>query len=241
MRKEAKTALAAVVNIFVILFLIVIVLFSVSIRASNSGTSQNASLTVYDDTLPDTQGAGENRLSNMIISFYANYTNSTNSPINLSNGNGLCQVAFNFSGTYTALTNMTFNLTNYLWTYNWSFNYKGNHFFNTTCTSTFGNVSLIDNFTVTNTPAKINLDIAESYVDLDNNRFNDDKYSCSEDTIFIYNITANTTEPDVNDVLTFNYTASSNTTLANFTINSSSGLLTINVTNDATTGLVRLA
>src|SRR3989344_7979410 len=169
MRKEAKTALVAVINVFVILSLFSVVLFSVSIRASNSGSSQNASLTIYDDTSPDTLGANENRFSNQNMSFYANYTNSTNSPINSSNGNGLCQVAFNFSGTYTTLTNMTFNSSNYLWMYNRSFNYKGDHFFNVSCTSSYGNVSLIDNFTITNYAAKINLDNTGSYVDLDNN------------------------------------------------------------------------
>src|SRR3989344_2066192 len=209
MRKEAKIALASVVNVFVILIIFSVVFFVSIIEATSSGSSGSANLTIYDDALPD----GLTKLSNYNVTFSANYTNLSNNVINDSNGGGLCQVAFNFSGTYSTLTNMTFNSTNFLWIYNRSFNYKGNHFFNVTCTSSFGNVSLIDNFTVTNTAPAITTSLGGSFIDFDGDTGTNDYWQCSEDTLCTYNFTANITEPDVNDVLTYNYTASSNTTL----------------------------
>ena len=74
MRKEAKIALASVVNVFVILIIFSVVFFVSIIEATSSGSSGSANLTIYDDALPD----GLTKLSNYNVTFSANYTNLSN-------------------------------------------------------------------------------------------------------------------------------------------------------------------
>lgn len=195
-------------------------------RSSISNSSSN--LTIWDDS------DNENRYSNMNITFYGNYTNLTASAINASSGN--CTIRFNSTGSWSSSVNMTFNSVSSMWNYNRSFNYKGNnHTFEINCTSSISNLTTNDTFRILNTAPSISLDQGATYINLDGNGLNDDYYSCTEDTLCNYNFTANVTEIDANDVLTFNY-SSTNITLTNFSLGGSVGILAINVTNNANTG-----
>ncbi|MDO8460662.1 MAG: hypothetical protein Q7S74_06120 [Nanoarchaeota archaeon] len=232
-KEELKSAFLALAILVIIGIPIMLAVISVRTIAQSSTFNQSANLTIKDNSFSD---SGSNKFSNFNVTFTANYTNSTGSTINLSNGNGLCQIQFNFTGSYTAASNMTYNVTSYLWEYNRTFNYKGTHQFKVNCTSNFGNITLVDQFEIANTlPSLKNLD-QRGFLDLDGNLFNNDYFNCNEDTPCTYNFSANVTEPDVNDILAFNYSSASNTTLTNFTFNSLTGVLAINVTNEANTG-----
>ncbi len=126
------------------------------------------------------------------------------------------------------------DFSNLIWTYNQSFNYKGTHVFQVNCTSDYGNITLRENFVIRNTKPEISL-TPGGYINLDTNIFNDDYLLCYEDTICTYNFSANVTENDFNDVLTFS-NRSANTTLSGFSMNSSTGIVTINITTDFGTG-----
>jgi len=231
MGKNARvTYLSAFLAVLIIVSLFA--LFFARTSATTSGSSGNANLTIYDDSLPD----GSIKLSNYNITFYANYTNSSSSPINQSNGNANCTISYNFTGAYTGSSDMTFNSTNLLWYNNRSFNYKGDHSFLVNCSSTFGNISLADSYTITNTEPLITKTLGGSFIDFDGNTGTNDYWICSEDTICTYNFSNNVSDPDLNDILTYNYTINSNTTLSNFTFNSSTGVLLINITNTNDTG-----
>ncbi len=243
MRKEAKIALVAVVNTFVILSLIAIVLFIGTIKATSSGSSGNANLTIYDDT--DTTEkltscnvfcvqkakSSSNKWNDL---FYANFTNSSGSVINSSNGNGNATISFNITGVWASWQQMTYNSSSFLWQFNRSFNYDGTLNFSVNVTSTYGNLTIYDSIFIGNTLPYIIKD-ASGFIDFNADETRD-TLLCNEDTICSYNFSANVSEDDLNDILFFNYTASSNTTLANFTLNTSTGILTVNVTNNNNTG-----
>jgi len=127
-------------------------------------------------------------------------------------------------------------MSSFLWAYNRSFNYKGTHSFEVACNSNFGNITLDDPYVITNTEPQILKSLGGGYIDFDGDTGTSDYWQCTEDVLCIYNFSANVTDPDVNDVLIFNYSNNINTTLTNFTINSSTGVLTINITNGAYAG-----
>ncbi len=224
MKKKYKEILA-----FAIILSLLFVFIGRGI-ATNSGSSDNANLTIWDDT-----DLGQNRYSQMNVYFEANYTNLTDSVINSSNGNGNCTIRFNETGTWTNWDGMSYNETSFLWQYNRTFNYKGIRVFEANCTSNFGNISISDNFTISNTAPSISRDQGGSYIDLDGNKYNNDYLNCYEDSLCTYNFSTNVTEIDINDILTYDYIAA-NTTLVNFTFSTSTSNLTINVTLDANTG-----
>ena len=202
--------------------------FLIETSATNSGSSENASLIIWDDT------DSLNEWSNQQLNFTANYTNSSNSIINSSNGNGNCSIRFNFTGSYTNWIGMNYTGTNFLWGYNRTFNYKGTHIFDVNCTSGFGNVTLSDSFIIQNTVPSIMTD-PSGYIDLDDNDGTPDWWQCAEDVLCTYNFSSNVTEIDANDILTFGNTTE-NTTLTDFTLDSSTGILSINITNSSKTG-----
>ncbi|MBI2448696.1 hypothetical protein HYV49_00175, partial [Candidatus Pacearchaeota archaeon] len=209
-----------------ITLIMIIFALLISTNAVNFGSNGNVNLRIYDDT------DNERRQSGMQVNFFANYTNSTNDIIDI----GGCGISFNFSGIYTSFSPMSFNTSSRLWGFNRTFNYKGIHFFNVSCASAYGDISLLDNLNITNTKAKIKVDSTLDFIDFDGNPNNDDIWQCREDLLCDYNFSANITEPDVNDALIFFYITGENTTLTNFTLNSSTGMLDINVTHNADTG-----
>src|SRR3989338_3821370 len=229
---EKKGEIVTLLAVFV-LVLTVIFFAAMQVRATSSGNSGVANLTIYDDT--DSEGANENRFSNMNVSFFANFTNSSGYAINSSNGKGNCQIQFNVNGSYTSYVNSSYNSSSFKWQYNTTFNRKGAHTFRFECNSTYGNVTVSDNFTISNTAPTVSLDQGGSYINIDGNQFNNDYLICAEDTLCNYNFTSNVTEIDTNDVLTFS-NLTQNTSLTNFTFSSSTGLLQINVTANSDTG-----
>mgnify|MGYP000655917873 CR=1 FL=1 len=213
----------SVLSVFLIVFFLLLLKTTI---ATTSGSSGNANLTIWDDT--DNQGIVKFSYSN--ITFNANFTNSTGNAINLSEGN--CTIRFDYTGSYGGSENMTFNLTTFIWAYTTKINYKGVHNFQVNCTSTYGNITLVDNFTISNSPPTISK--SGDFVDFDGNPETRDYLYCSEDILCIYNFSANVTEYDVNDVLIFGN--GTNTTLINYFLNTTTGILTINYTNDSDIG-----
>ena len=160
MRKEIKYLFFAIIAMgFFASFAFIV--------AQTSGNSGMVNLTILDDVLPET--GGSIKLSNYNINFYANYTNSSNSVLNSSQGNGNCNIRFNISGSWTSWTVMIYNETSFLWQYNRTFNYKGDHSFQSNCTSNYGNITVNDLFTITNSVPAINLTLGGSYIDFDGN------------------------------------------------------------------------
>ncbi|MBU0906911.1 MAG: hypothetical protein KKD18_01745 [Nanoarchaeota archaeon] len=197
--------------------------------ATQSGTNGDASLKIWDDT--DPEGGSIIRLSTTNITFVANFTNSTNDPINTT---GNCTIKFDYTGSYGPIFNMTFNTSVPRWIYTTLIQYKGTHNFQVNCSSIYGNISLEDSFVITNKIPVISKDAGGSFIDLDGNQYNTDYLQCEEDTLCIYNFSANVTEYDLNDVLTFEN--GTNTTLTNYQLNTVSGILQINYTTDEEIG-----
>ena len=221
------------IKAYLLFFLLAAAFFLINAGATNSGSSENANLTIYDEI--DLNGDLV-KISNQQFAFYANFTNSSNSVINQTQGNGNCSAEFNFSGSYTSPVKMTFNAS-YVWVYNRTFNYKGTHQFRVNCTSAYGNVTLNDSFAISNSAPKINLTEGGSFIDIDGNPSTNDRLQCTEDQLCTYNFSANVTEIDANDVLTYNFSTNANTTLTNYTLNTSSGILTISINTSNQTGL----
>ena len=107
--------------------------------ATTSGSNQSANLTIYDEIDLNVNLV---KVSNSRIVFYANYTNSSNSIINVTLGNGACSVKFDFNGSFSPGVSMEFNNSAWVWQYNRTFNHKGTHTFQVNCTSDYGNLTL---------------------------------------------------------------------------------------------------
>ncbi|MEK6918580.1 MAG: hypothetical protein AABW73_00935 [Nanoarchaeota archaeon] len=188
-------------------------------RTNNSSTNYN--LSIWDDTEnpPITERSTYN------VTFYANYTNITGA-----NVPDTCSIRFNFTGTYGAYVNMTYNTTALPYYYNRTFTYKGNHTFEVWCYNASAQSILQENFLITNTIPVISKESGADWINFDGSSLTHDILGCVEDTICTYNMTANITEPDTNDNLTFslgsNYTVNSSI----FSINVSTGILKINAT-----------
>jgi hypothetical protein len=182
--------------VFYFLIAVVLILFAEHTFATQSGTSANATLIIWTIGTANSQNLtyGENNVawtgykteSHWNFYFYANYTNSSGSVINASNGNGNCTIRFNETGIYSSFSNMTYNSTSFLWQFNRSFSYKGNLSFNINCTSSFGNISLNDSFWIKNSNLR---------------KFQDTLiFSAYEDAITIYDFSKNVTDDDTNDI-----------------------------------------
>ncbi len=166
------------------------------------------------------------------VYFYANYTTKAGEAISPASGSGNCRINF-YDMSYR---DMTFNYTSLLWQYNRSFVDKGARDFDVNCTSIYDTLNISTNASITNTEPYI-LRTAAGYIDLDAD-FEREAWLCSEDTLCYYNFSANVSEDDHNDrpFLTFGYLDSPNTTLTNFKLNETTGMLEINITHDADTG-----
>ncbi len=192
------------------------------------GASDNANLSIWDDT-----DLGENRFSGILVNFYANYTNSVGNVIDNLNGN--CLIRYDYTGVYTNYDNMVYDINSLLWKSSRTFNYKGIHNFEVDCRSDLGNVSLTNNFVISNSEPDIK-ETPGGSLDFDNNIFNNDILGCVEDILCLYNISANVSDPDVNDMLVFDYIPGPNSTLTNFAIDPQTGILSIDINKDADTG-----
>src|SRR3989344_2449985 len=202
------------------------------------GGSDNANLSIWDDSdEPEIERYTQcsqfcaqkiKPLNLWNIFFIANYTDNTGNAID--NMNGLCRIRFDVGGEYF---DMSFDVFDSLWKYNSTFIYKGEDAFDVNCTSGYGNVTLDNNFFITNTVPYI-IKTASGYIDFNGDGAKD-ILQCREDVLCNYYFGSNVSEDDLNDVLNYGYIANSNTTLANFTLNSITGVLAVNVTLDQNT------
>lgn len=119
--------------------------FSAIILKANSSFT-NSSLTIFDDT--DT----ETRFNTDITSFFANYTNSSNSSITPAQG-GNCEIFFNFTGDISNPLNqhgMDYNATTGLYV-NSTIVRTGYDTFTVNCTSSiYSSANVTDDYNITN-------------------------------------------------------------------------------------------
>jgi hypothetical protein len=229
-------------KIIAVLFGIIVTFFIAETIAINSASFNTTNIIAWDDsdsTAKYTQCSNfcseKIKSSNLwIVNFYANYTDEFYAPINASASNGNCSVRFNETGSWTGWYPMAYNGSYPLWEYNKSFGYKGNFSFQVNCSSNYGNITVFDGVEITNTQPYI-IKTAAGYIDFDGDHVKD-TLQCTEDILCYYNFSSNVSEDDLNDILAFNYSTSANTTLSNFTLNSATGMLRINITLDANTG-----
>ncbi len=171
-------------------------------------------------------------LSSYNIYFYANFTNkSSGAIIESTREDGNCSIRFNenLTGVFTGWWNMTYSSSTGQYQYNRSLKYKGNIPFEINCTnSTYGSVNASENAFISNTNPSI---FAKNPGGKLPTR------SITEDIVFYYNFSENCTDDDQNDIpsLTFNYIAG-NTTLANFSFNTATGNLTVNISTNNDVG-----
>jgi len=203
----------------------------------------NSSLKIWDDT--DPEGGNKEKYtyptsyrikgytrcidkseSEWNVHFFANYTNNTGDPIE----DGNCKIRFNETG-WSDWYDMSYNYSSKLFEYNKSFNYDGNISWEVNCTCDFDDpLATNDSVLIKNTPPCIFAKNIQGY--LSNQTITEDI-----DMPWDYNFSANCTDDDFNDLgyLSYNY-IEENTTLTNFTLNSNTGILRVNVTNSNYTG-----
>ncbi len=208
------------------IFIFVILVLLMQVIALNSYTENDLTLLIYDDT-----DEGGTYVRNNVINFYSNFTNTTGI---ISDGN--CTINFqDYNEVYGDWQNMTFDLTKNQFQYNLSFDYKGTFNFEINCTNHSISINVTDSFTISNKAPEIDLDVDNIYINWDGDANLKQSYVCSEDLLCTYNFSANITD-EVNDVLTYT-NESVNTTLTNFALNQTTGILEINITNSSDTGL----
>lgn len=215
-KKESFTIPKLLQKLFFIFALIAALIITVNDTVSFQSTlTGETNLTVWDDT--DTQ----TKRSNDQVYFYANYTNDTSGET-ITFPDSACNITFNITGNWEQPEiNMSFNEATSQYEYNSTFTTRGDLDYNITCQNdTFEFISLTDVFTITNTLPNIDIPLS-----IDN---------CTEDTICSYDFSANTTDPDTNDVLTYGYDAASGI-FTGFSIDSSTGIVTVNVTIEGQT------
>ncbi len=200
-----------------IAFIVFSVFFINEINRATALTTVNGTesrLTIWDQTDSATKKSGDN------VYFYGNFTNLTSSES--INGTGIyCEIEFNYNGSWTSPDNMTFNGSSSLYYYSRTFNYKNNHTYNITCygsSAGYDYLEASENFTVTNTKPSITDTLPDIHC------YEDDTELC------VYNFSANVTDPDLNDVLS--YGIDQDTLFDNLTINNNTGIATVNCTTD---------
>lgn len=196
-------------------------LFLSPLGASSGGTG-SVNLSIWDDM---DEGMIKRSWNN--VNFYANYTDVSGNIIDNSGGN--CAIRYNFGQGFSSFENMDYSSAILLWKANRTFNYIGEHVFEVECTSSFGDITLNNTFFITNTPP-----VFHTYGAVTNGR---------EDVPISYNFSANATEIDANDLLNFAIQVI-NGPLGNvstslypwISIDSQTGVMTINATKDNETG-----
>jgi len=193
------------------------------------------SMTILDDTklsIWDDTELGIRR-SGWDVYFYANYTNdTTRTPFSTGN----CNIQFQDSNyIYGPLIPMIYNTPSLLFEYNRSFDYKGTYDFNVSCSYGGIFIDVEDDFTITNSIPLISKEQGADWINFDGNPQNHDAWQCVEDTLCYYNFSANVSDLDTNDVLFYSY-ETVNTTLTDYLLNDSTGMLEINITHSNYSG-----
>ena len=102
-------------------------------------------MSAWDDT-NDAKGKNETYYENEPVGFYANMTNGTGDPI--FGADNSCWIAFNVSGGWSSLSNMTYNSTTEVYEYFASFAQSGHAYYNITCYSGSGGMTVKDDFMI---------------------------------------------------------------------------------------------
>jgi large repetitive protein len=225
MEKNKKRGMSEMKGLMIILA--IAVTLAIMINTTEAITRTNNATTGYNLSIWDTSEASS-FFSNDNITFYANYTNITGAVVA-----DTCSIRFNFTGTNGNYINMTYNSTILPYYYNRSFTYKGNHTFEVWCYNATAQSILQQNFFIGNTPpiiAKERPELGLDWINFDGVSNTHDVWGCIEDTLCTYNMTRNITEPDTNDNLTFSLGSNSSVNTSIYSINTTTGLLTVNAT-----------
>ncbi|NIO23316.1 MAG: hypothetical protein GTN38_04815 [Candidatus Aenigmarchaeota archaeon] len=230
MKGYAGVLIALIILITSVVFLFSSLTFTGSSTSSVTGDnasleiwdltdSKGGSLKVYAEGSP--QGGGPN--STTLAKFFANYTNITSGePIN---GSGIgCNISVNVSGVWNT-TSMYFNSSLKIYEHNRTFDSRGFYYWNVTCDGSSQNYDILnttDNVTVTNTPAGIYVPLATQ--------------NCSEDTLCTYNFSADCFDIDDIDEGNLTYGYKAGTEFPGFSMNSTTGMVTISITDDSGCG-----
>jgi len=208
--------------------------FNVSHFSAYVGGGPNEeALGIWDDT-NDVEGENVAHYPNDGVGFYANYTNSSGSPIN--GGDGYCQFIDNSVGSWTVAVNMSFNVTTELYQIDRSFGDSGNYNFNVSCfghLAGYANLSAVDDFTISIVAgaeqwSQISWFTAESVAHSVSYGVYNASLSCSQTSLyFVEPIPIDGDETKIN--------ASTDNTGAYFCQNTTQGALI--VTNDGSVGI----
>ena len=200
---------------------------------TNVRPNQASQLNVFDEVdLGATKYAGED------IKFYANYTNSSEYPINTSlSSNANCNITYNVSGGWTTWTQMTHNATSGFYERKHAFSSAGTFNWNVSCrASKYQSKKDTDTVTVS-TPLQADLFITGSSITYSANKHSGDSIQInvtvsntgSQDaantnvTLYI-----NKTYYDSNTILV----RSSSNNITSFTWTAKAGLTILNVSTD---------
>ncbi|MBU2589540.1 MAG: hypothetical protein KKB39_02135 [Nanoarchaeota archaeon] len=157
------------------------------------------------------------------VTFYANYSNATIGPID-----GTCEIRFqNYSGFYDeSYIEMIYSNSERRYLFSRNFTYDGTYNFEVNCTnSTYANLNLTDTFYITNSPP--HLKYLTQYLP---------PQECDEDTVCTYYFAENITEFDYNDLPLQNYTYALGTEFSCFSLDTNSGIITVNCQNNGQAG-----
>ncbi|MDD4878150.1 MAG: Ig-like domain-containing protein [Candidatus Nanoarchaeia archaeon] len=172
--------------------------------------------------------------SHATVLFYANYSNSTVGPIM-----GNCSIRFNYTGTYGSFSEMNYNPLTFLYEFNSSFNIRSNYstqfMVQINCTNIssdtsirYDNLSAVDYFEIKNTKP-YNILPYDSTIPIQ---------TCNEDTACTYNVSANFTDDDDNDLPLSSFSINStSSTFSTCTLSVSNlGIITVLCTNSSQAG-----
>ena len=180
----------------------------------------------------ETDNSEINKYSGSDVYFYANYTNASDSS---SFSIGDCNISFQDADNIYGLEyEMAYNSGNELFEYTRSFDYMGSFSFNVNCSIGSLNINNSEEFVIQNTVPVISLNPG-GYIDLDGNPETVDYWGCVEDILCIYDFKTNFIDPDTNDYWIYGH-YTQNTTLTNFEVNESTGVVSINITNEDDAG-----
>jgi hypothetical protein len=188
------------------------------------GSDGNVNLTIWDETEYVIRRSGDS------VEFYANFTDVSGVVID-DTGGATCQIRYeNSDGSFTSFSGMSFDIVYQRWEASSVFDYVGVGDFEVDCNDVLGGVILLSGFEITNTPVFFHT----SGINMNG----------LEDLILSYNFSANVTDIDVNDVLSFvieeidgplgggavvgDYTW--------FSMDSDTGVMTIEASSDSETG-----
>lgn len=241
--KDKKSISYLIMLLLSLITMLSFLLFNPGVFASTHVNSSLANLTIWDTTdsaerysyptCYEIYGSFRCTLKNFEehdTFFYANFTNKTSGGA-IPNSEANCSIKFdeNLTGTFTDWINMTYSSSRGQYEYNRSFKFKGGIPFEVNCTDpAYGLINSSEDANISNTAPAIYAKNAGGKLPVQ---------SVTEDILFYYNFSMNCTDDDLNDIpyLVYGYDSGS-TTLTNFTFDTHTGNLTINISTDNDVG-----